>query len=92
MATGLRWGGIWEEPDSVHIDDNLVGTDNVLWEQFYKDTQPNCQTIFDDEEPRTASPNDHDPTTEPTVTTASAGDKLKVIDGLMLLSVFRGLY
>ena len=63
MEKGYRWGGVWDEPDSVHIDDNLVGSDNVLWESLYKETQPNCQEIFDDEEERTTSANDVDFTT-----------------------------
>lgn len=34
--TGLRWGGSFNTPDTVHFDDGLNLSNKVLWEQKYR--------------------------------------------------------
>ena len=93
QTTGYTWGGIWQEPDSVHIDDRLNEKDVGKWEELYAELQPNCQLIFEDEEPRTVSPDDPDenPTTaDPGVSTPnnSSSNMLKFFELSTIIMLF----
>lgn len=40
--SGLRWGGDFTTPDSVHIDDGLNLRNSQAWNSLFKSLQPNC--------------------------------------------------
>nr|XP_002127257.1 uncharacterized protein LOC100178871 [Ciona intestinalis] len=42
MGAGLRWGGTWNQPDPVHIDDSLNLRSPKTWESLFYDLQRHC--------------------------------------------------
>ncbi|XP_002127257.2 uncharacterized protein LOC100178871 [Ciona intestinalis] len=42
MGAGLRWGGIWNQPDPVHIDDGLNRRSPNTWLSLFYNLQRNC--------------------------------------------------